>query len=115
MRSSAGSDSRGRPPADFIPARRGPPMMQSRTLPLAASACLLLTLWPAPASAYIGGPPQTLGMMCSWSTHTVLVRVEQVIRDKNVIVFRKVRDLKGKWPAEVIKHVIGTPDRPYIL
>jgi len=90
-------------------------MLRSRFVPLAMSAFLLMVLWPAPAPAYIGGPPTTLGMMCSWSTHACLVRVEQVIKDKNVIVFRKVRDLKGKWPAEVIKQVINTPDRPYIL
>jgi hypothetical protein len=46
-------------------------------------------------------------MMCSWSTHGVVMRVEAVDKTKGVIVFRKVRDLKGKWPAEVAQHVIG--------
>jgi hypothetical protein len=78
---------------------------------------LLALAWPATARAYIGGPPLTLGMMCYWSTHAALVRVEKVDKEKRVIVYRKVRDLKGKWPAEVIRHAIGpgAGDRQYIL
>jgi hypothetical protein len=41
--------------------------------------------------------------MCSWSTHVVIVRVERFDRDKGVLIFRKVQDVKGKWPAQVIK------------
>ena len=79
---------------------------------LAVAAVLLLVAWSArPARAYIGGPPATLGMMCLWSTHVTITKIERVDRDKNVIFFRKVQDVKGRWPAEVIKHVFppGNP------
>lgn len=73
--------------------------------------------WPAPAPAYIGGPPATLGMMCHWSTHVVQVRVEKVDKDKGVIVWRRLKDYKGKWPGgDLIRHnVSAMPDRAYIL
>jgi hypothetical protein len=45
--------------------------------------------------------------MCYWSSHVALVRVEKVDKEKRVIVYRKIRDLKGKWPTEVIRHSIG--------
>jgi hypothetical protein len=69
------------------------------------------------AEAYIGGPPSTLGHMCFWSTHVTLVQVDKVDRDKNIIFFRKVQDLKAKWPAEFIKHRIpsGLAERAAIL
>jgi hypothetical protein len=66
------------------------------------SSCLLTVLfllWPAQAHAYIGGPPATLGMMCSWSTHAIQVRVEKIDRDKKIIVWRRLQDYKGKWPG----------------
>jgi hypothetical protein len=78
---------------------------------------LLVTAWLPPAEGYVGGPPTTLGLMCSWSTHVMIVRVEKVDKAKNVIIYRKVEDLKGKWPAEVIKHnvALGPPERDYIM
>jgi hypothetical protein len=77
----------------------------------------LLLAGPPPAHAYIGGPPASLGMMCNWSTHVMVVQVERLDRDKGVIIYRKLRDVKGKWPAEVIRHAInpGMPERPYIM
>ena len=33
----------------------------------------VLLVIPASASAYIGGPPASLGMMCDWSTHAIVV------------------------------------------
>jgi hypothetical protein len=71
------------------------------------SVVLLWNAWPRPAEAYIGGPPACLGMMCYWSTHAAVVQVERVDKEKNVIIFRKLRDLKGKWPTDVIRHNIG--------
>jgi hypothetical protein len=71
---------------------------------LALIAGFLVTVsLPAPAAAYIGGPPGTLGLMCSWSTHVMIVKVERFDRDKGVVIFRKVQDVKGKWPVEVIR------------
>src|SRR2546426_11828615 len=66
-----------------------------------------------PTNAYIGAPPASLGMMCWWSTHAIVVRVEQVDKQKRVIVYRKVQEFKGKWPSAVIRHVIGP--HPYIM
>src|SRR5262249_8080264 len=41
------------------------------------------------------------------STNIVLVRVEKVDKNNNMIIYRKVRDIKGKHPTDVIKHNIG--------
>src|SRR5262249_61789873 len=37
----------------------------------------------------------------------MVVRVEKVDKEKNLIIYRKVRDLKGVHPTDVIKHNIG--------
>ncbi|MBY0526284.1 MAG: VCBS repeat-containing protein [Gemmataceae bacterium] len=78
---------------------------------------LLVAAWPTSAPAYIGGPPATLGHMCLWSTHVMTVQVERMDREKGVVIFRKVRDLKGKWPVDVIKQAIpiGLAERKMIL
>jgi hypothetical protein len=44
------------------------------------------------------------------------VKVEKVDRERAVIVYRKVRDLKGRWPTDVIRHALGKgPDRDEAL
>src|SRR5689334_9677036 len=58
------------------------------------------------ASAYVE-VPYPLGKVLAESTNVVVMRVEAVDRQKNVIVYRKVRDLKGTHSTEVIKHNIG--------
>lgn len=72
---------------------------------------------PSDAPAYIGGPPLSLGMMCWWSTHVMIAKVDRLDRDKNVIVFRKVRDVKGKWPSEIIRHSFNPAlgNRSYVM
>jgi hypothetical protein len=68
----------------------------------------VLGLWTVPAGhAYIANPPLTLGHMANASDYIMLARVESVDRDKKVIVYRKVRDIKGKWPADIARHVIN--------
>ncbi len=59
-----------------------------------------------PAHAYVEAP-HSLGLVCQLSTNIMVLRVEKVDREKNLIVYRKVRDLKGKHPTDVIKHNIG--------
>ena len=59
-----------------------------------------------PGYAYVEAP-HSLGLVVQLSTNVVLVRVEKVDRQNNLIIYRKVRDLKGKHPTEVIKHNIG--------
>ena len=58
------------------------------------------------AKAYIE-IPYTLGRCIAESSHIVLVEVEQVNKEKNLIIFKKVKDLKGKHPTKEIKHNIG--------
>ncbi len=49
----------------------------------------------------------TLGRVILESTSISVMRVEKVERERNLILFRKVQDLKGTQPGEVIKHNIG--------
>ena len=50
-------------------------------------------------------------MMCWWSTHVAIVQVEKLDREKGILIFRKVRDIKGKWPADQMKQIVGTDSR----
>jgi len=64
------------------------------------------------AQAYITVPVATLGSVVAESTYVTVVRVEKVSREKGVIVYTKLRDLKGKYPKDTIRHVFdlkGTP------
>ena len=56
--------------------------------------------------AYVEAP-MSLGAIIQQSTNIVLMRVESVDKEKNLIIYRKVRDVKGKHPQDVIKHNIG--------
>ena len=68
---------------------------------------LSATLLAAPSAwAYIEAP-FTLGKVISDSTNVVVLRVEQVDKEKNLIVYRKVRDIKGTHPGDTVKHNIG--------
>jgi hypothetical protein len=59
-----------------------------------------------PSHAYVEAP-HSLGTVVQLSTNIVLVQVEKVDKKVNVIIYRKVRDLKGKHPTDIIKHNIG--------
>src|SRR3954447_4530162 len=59
-----------------------------------------------PAAAYVE-IPYPLGRILAESTNVVVIRVESVDKTKNTIVYRKVRDIKGTHPTEVVKHNIG--------
>lgn len=52
--------------------------------------------------------PYTLGRVINEATFVLVMRVEKVEKTKNLILFRKVRDLKGNFPQDVIRHNIGT-------
>jgi hypothetical protein len=82
---------------------------RSCLLPALVFVCVLAAC-PGRATAYIGGPPTTLGHIAGWSDYIVLARVDSVDRDKGIIAYRKVRDIKGSWPTEVIRHVF--PPKP---
>src|SRR3954469_24144928 len=67
-----------------------------------------LTLsWLTPHSHAYVEAPMSLGAIVAQSTNIVLVRVESVDKEKNFIVYRKVRDIKGKHPTDQIVHNIG--------
>lgn len=61
--------------------------------------------------AYITSPVQTLGQLCN-STYITVVRIEKVNKEKGIIIYRKVSDLKGKYPRETIRHVFDLKNTP---
>lgn len=67
---------------------------------------LSVFILPRPAAAYVE-IPYTLGRVIAESTGIFTMRVEKVDKEKNLILFRKVADLKGKSTVEVVKHNIG--------
>jgi hypothetical protein len=70
-----------------------------------AVTCALALAAPA-ARAYVEAP-YSLGQVCNESTNIVLVEVVKVNKEKNLIVYKKLQDLKGKHPQQEIKHNIG--------
>src|SRR5947208_15496235 len=58
------------------------------------------------AVAYVEAP-QSLGSVVQQSTNILVCVVEKVDKEKNLIIFRKTEDLKGKHPTDVIRHNIG--------
>src|SRR5712691_3685746 len=76
--------------------------MRSR-ITLAVIAALAL----APAARAYVEAAHSFGQVISLSTNIVLVRVEKVEKDKRVIVYSKIRDIKGKHPTDIIKHNLG--------
>src|SRR5436190_5419245 len=78
--------------------------MRLRTT-LAVLAAALLT---SSARAYVEAA-HSLGQVVQLSTNIVLMRVDKVDKEKRIIIYTKIRDIKGKHPAEVIKHNLGFP------
>jgi len=71
-------------------------------------AFLLCSVGAAPAPGpYIQVPPTTLRELCDHSHNILVMRVEKVQAEKNILLFRKVRDLKGKYPLDVVKLANG--------
>src|SRR5260370_20260539 len=58
------------------------------------------------ARAYVEAP-MSLGAVITQSTNIVLMRVQAVDREKNLIIYKKERDIKGKHPTDIIKHNVG--------
>ncbi|MCY3023716.1 MAG: VCBS repeat-containing protein, partial [Planctomycetota bacterium] len=70
-------------------------------------AALVLVAWfSQPTNAYIEAA-YTLGKVMVESTNIVVLTVESVDKQKNIIIYRKIRDLKGTHPGETVKHNIG--------
>ncbi len=72
-----------------------------------AGAALLLVLIPAPEAAAYVEAPHSFGQVVQLSSNIVVMQVEKVDKEKNMIIYRKLEDLKGKHPTDVIKHNIG--------
>ncbi len=70
------------------------------------AASLLATCLNRKASGYIEAT-YALGKVLSESTNVVYVIVESVDHQKNIIIYKKIRDLKGTHPGEIIKHNIA--------
>src|SRR5258706_5179564 len=82
-----------------------------RLLPLTV---MVLGLLPLRAGAYIDTCP-SLGTVVASATSIVILQVDKVNVDKRVVIYKKIADLKGKHPAEQIKHQItdgGHPREP---
>ena len=74
---------------------------------VAAVVCgMLCHYFTSTAQAYVEAA-MSLGAIVAQSTNIVLMRVEAVDKEKNLIIYRKVLDIKGKHPQDVIKHNIG--------
>src|SRR4051812_26462330 len=68
--------------------------------------CLAVLLAPLAGRAYIE-VPHSLGRCCHESSTIVLMEVTRVSAEKNLIIYKKIADIKGKHPANEIKHNIG--------
>jgi hypothetical protein len=56
--------------------------------------------------AYVEAP-LSLGSMVQQSTNIVVMQITAIDKEKNLIIYKKLQDLKGKHPQDVIKHNIG--------
>lgn len=74
-----------------------------RTSALAAPALLLAASW---GLAYVEAP-HTLGRCVHESSHILLLEVAKVNKEKGLIYYKKVQELKGKDARTEIKHNIG--------
>ena len=82
-------------------------MRMSRPLAyVAAAIALSLLLTGDRAHAYVEAP-HTLGRIVLESSNIVVMKVEKVDKERNLIVYTKVQDLKGSHPQTTIKHNIG--------
>ena len=69
---------------------------------------------PGSVPAYIDRPP-TLGRLVQYDAANIaVVQVEKVSKDRQVIVYKKLTDLKGKYPADrirqhVARHITDAP------
>lgn len=82
-------------------------MTSVRHLPLPLLLAILAVASILPwAEAYVE-VPITLGDIVRQSTNIVHMQVQKVDREKNLIIYKKLRDIKGVHPQDPIKHNIG--------
>jgi hypothetical protein len=78
---------------------------------LAVAAASLLLLVARDSLAHIEAH-YTLGRVVSESSNVLVVEVARVNRDKNLVIYKKVRDLKGKHAGDEVKQNIGQRGGP---
>lgn len=74
---------------------------------LMAALILAAALFLAPAAMAYVEVPYALGRLVQEATNIMVLKVEKVDREKNLIIYRKVKDIKGTHPTDVVKHNIG--------
>ena len=75
---------------------------------LVLSLVIALTWMAQTSNAYVEAA-MSLGAIVQQSSNIVLMRVESVDKAKKIIIYRKIRDIKGKHPQDVIKHNMAQP------
>src|SRR5262245_60740953 len=86
--------------------------MKLSNLTRLVATSVVLVVWPQSSPAYITTTPGTFRLVCSIPLPPSEPRIEKVSKGKGVIIWRKVRDLKGKYPFDVIKHSISKSHWP---
>jgi hypothetical protein len=84
-----------------------PGMSRSVRRCLWACALLCATILPARQAWGYVEAGYALGRIITESTIILEMRVEKLDREKNLIIYRKIRDIKGKFTGDTIKHSIG--------
>src|SRR5262245_6987069 len=74
-------------------------------------ALLIVLGTTAPSWAYIAAMP-TLGKVTKDASHIVVLVVDKVSRDKQVVIFKKVADLKGKESPDAARHKLTAGFHP---
>src|SRR5262245_61278311 len=72
----------------------------------AVAGLVLVFAFPRQASAYVE-VPMALGDVVRQSNNILLMQITKVDREKNLIIYKKLQDIKGKHPTDEIKHNIG--------
>jgi hypothetical protein len=57
--------------------------------------------------------PETLGAVCARATSISVFKVEKVNKEKGVILYRKVEDLKGSCPRETFREFLSAAHEPH--
>jgi hypothetical protein len=71
-----------------------------------ALGALALLWWAPPARAYIEAP-YSLGRIITESSNILVIQVDKVDKENNRILYKKVRDIKGVHPSDVLVHNIA--------
>src|SRR5262245_703050 len=68
--------------------------------------CMVVLSLAALVQAYVEAP-YTLGRVVTESTTITLVEVVKVNKEKGLIIYKKLQDIKGQYAKDELKHNIG--------